>query len=399
MGDEINIDKYLENKNSKIELFPEAIEREFSTINQLKEFIDREVEFWSNCNQGIANDIRNHFNNIKSDFNYFFYCYNQNNEYNANDYLNRVLNNLGYKRFPVVFSETQIGKFIMEQYNISYQYANAAIEYLFISSNSLSNISNKEYFEGILEAYKYKNQEIAFTKLEDNFDESILDIKEKIIKTHDNLYRVSHEYHQNLIESYNDFSGDISSWRDTIKSEVESYLNEKRSTFKDLEISYKEKLKLEAPIDYWDKLCNEYNEKGKIWTTVAIITSVVMIILLMIILYKVPSQLNVTLDSFSFQSLRATLILALLVSIGVYLIRLFTKLALSAYHLSRDAKERYQLTYVYLSLINEGKISDQDRTIVLQALFSRADTGLLKGDSSPTLPDGIFNQLTNLTMK
>lgn len=399
MGDEINIDKYLENKNSKIELFPETIEREFTTINQLKEFIDREVEFWGNCNQGRANEIKNHFNNIKSDLNYFFNYYNQNNEYNANDYLNRVLNNLGYKRFPVVFSETQIGKFIMEQYNISYQYANAAIEYLFISNSSLSNISNKEYFEGILEAYKYKNQEIAFTKLEDNFDESILNIKEKIIKTHDNLYRVSQEYHQNLIESYNDFSGDISSWRDTIKSEVESYLNEKVNKFKDLEISYKEKLKLEAPIDYWDKLYNEYNKKGKTWTTVAVITSVVMIILLMIILYNVPSQLNVTLDSFSFQSLRATLILALLVSIGVYLIRLFTKLALSAYHLSRDAKERYQLTYVYLSLINESKISDQDRTIVLQALFSRADTGLLKGDSSPTLPDGIFNQLTNLTMK
>ena len=52
-----------------------------------------------------------------------------------------------------------------------------------------------------------------------------------------------------------------------------------------------------------------------------------------------------------------------------------------------------------MSLINEGKISDQDRTIVLQALFSRADTGLLKGDSSPTLPDGILNQLTKLTMK
>ena len=91
-------------------------------------------------------------------------------------------------------------------------------------------------------------------------------------------------------------------------------------------------------------------KKGKIWTTIAVITSVIIIMLLMIILYNVPSQLNVTLDSFSFQSLRATLILALLVSIGVYLIRLFVKLALSAYHLSRDAKERYQLTYVYLSL-------------------------------------------------
>ncbi len=124
-----------------------------------------------------------------------------------------------------------------------------------------------------------------------------------------------------------------------------------------------------------------------------------MMILLMIILYNVPSQLDVSLDSFSFQSLRATLILALLVSIGVYLIRLFVKLALSAYHLSRDAKERYQLTYVYLSLINEGKISEKDRTIVLQSLFSRADTGLLKGDSSPTLPDGMINQLTKLLSK
>ena len=263
MGKEINIDKYLENKNAKIELFPEKIEREFTTINQLKVFVDGEVEFWSQCNEGRANEIRSHFNNIKSDLNYFFNFYNKNSEYNANDYLNRVLKNLGCKRFPLVFSETQIGKFILEQYNVSYQYANAAVDYLFNTSNSLSNISNKEYFKGVLEAYKYRNQEIAFTKLEDNFDESILDIKEKIIKTHDNLYKVSKEYHQNLIESYNDFSGDISNWRDTIKSEVESYLKEKVSTFKDLEISYKEKLKLEAPIDYWDKLCNEYNKERK----------------------------------------------------------------------------------------------------------------------------------------
>ncbi|WP_278320685.1 DUF6161 domain-containing protein [Clostridium tertium] len=191
----------------------------------------------------------------------------------------------------------------------------------------------------------------------------------------------------------------MNNWRDIIKSEVETYLKDKVNTFKDLEISYKEKLKLEAPIDYWNKLHNEYNKKGKIWTVVAVITSVIMMILLMIILYNVPSQLDVSLDSFSFQSLRATLILALLVSIGVYLIRLFVKLALSAYHLSRDAKERYQLTYVYLSLINEGKISEKDRTIVLQSLFSRADTGLLKGDSSPTLPDGMINQLTKLLSK
>lgn len=73
MGEEeINIDKYLENKDTKIVLFPEEIEREITTINQLKNLIDGEVEFWSQCTEGKANDIRNHFNSIKSYLNYFF---------------------------------------------------------------------------------------------------------------------------------------------------------------------------------------------------------------------------------------------------------------------------------------------------------------------------------------
>ena len=41
------------------------------------------------------------------------------------------------------------------------------------------------------------------------------------------------------------------------------------------------------------------------------------------------------------------------------------------------------------------KVSIQimDREIILQSLFSRADTGLLKGDSSPTMPDGLLGQI------
>ena len=399
VGEENNIDKYLENRETKIVLFPEQIEREFTTINQLQDFIDGEVEFWSQCNEGKVTEIRNYFSDIKSNLNYFLNSYNQNNQYNANDYFERVLNSLRNKRFPLVFSETQIAKFILEQYRVSFRRANGVIEYIFSIDDNFSYLSNKEHFEGVLEAYRYRNQEIEFTKLEDNFDESIMEIKEKIIRTHDNLYKISKEYKENLKESYSGFSSLISNWRDETKNEVERYLKDKFNTFEDLERAYKEKLKLEAPIDYWDKLNNEYNQKGKTWTIAAISTSAIMMGLLMIILYNIPSQLNVTLDRFNFQSLRATLILTVLISIGIYLIRLFVKLALSSYHLSRDAKERYQLTYVYLALINEGKISEQDRNIVLQALFSRADTGLLKGDSSPTLPDGMINQITKLISK
>lgn len=49
---------------------------------------------------------------------------------------------------------------------------------------------------------------------------------------------------------------------------------------------------------------------------------------------------------------------------------------------------------LYLQLV-EGKpsVAEKDREIVLQSLFSRADTGLLKGDSSPSFPDGSLTSI------
>ena len=68
------------------------------------------------------------------------------------------------------------------------------------------------------------------------------------------------------------------------------------------------------------------------------------------------------------------------------LVRTLSRLTYSAFHLMRDAQERTQLTYLYLSLINEKKIDEASREIILQALFSRAETGLLAGESGPTMP-------------
>jgi hypothetical protein len=41
---------------------------------------------------------------------------------------------------------------------------------------------------------------------------------------------------------------------------------------------------------------------------------------------------------------------------------------------------------MYLALIKEKAIEPKEREIVLQALFSRADTGLLKTEGGPTMP-------------
>jgi hypothetical protein len=52
----------------------------------------------------------------------------------------------------------------------------------------------------------------------------------------------------------------------------------------------------------------------------------------------------------------------------------------------RDAQEREQLTYLYLSLTDEAAIDKESRHIVLQALFSRSETGLLAQEHGPTMP-------------
>lgn len=77
----------------------------------------------------------------------------------------------------------------------------------------------------------------------------------------------------------------------------------------------------------------------------------------------------------------------------IYLLRIFIKLALSAFHLSRDANERLQLTHQYLALREVGVLEEKHREIIIQSLFSRAETGLLKGDSSPSFPSGLLNQI------
>lgn len=67
-------------------------------------------------------------------------------------------------------------------------------------------------------------------------------------------------------------------------------------------------------------------------------------------------------------------------------IKKFGSLATSSFHLQRDAIERRRLTHVYMSLLREDAIKPEERSLVLQSIFSRADTGLIRGDG-PTMPE------------
>ncbi len=65
--------------------------------------------------------------------------------------------------------------------------------------------------------------------------------------------------------------------------------------------------------------------------------------------------------------------------------RLFTKLYLSQHHLLQDAEERAVMTTTYLALTHENAASDEDKKIILGALFRPTADGLIKEDGPSEL--------------
>ncbi len=155
-----------------------------------------------------------------------------------------------------------------------------------------------------------------------------------------------------------------------------------------LEAAYSKKLQLEGPALHWKHLSRFYLWWGWGLLVSSLLLGVVAIGGLLWLLFQADTIVILNENKLSLSTIRASLILIAATSMAGYLLHLFTKLAISCFHLSRDYRERFQLTNVFLALLREGDVNcdDQVKQIVMQALFSRSDTGLLKGDHSFKMP-------------
>tara|TARA_R110001583_G_scaffold10344_3_gene47689 strand:- start:2537 stop:3778 length:1242 start_codon:yes stop_codon:yes gene_type:complete len=152
----------------------------------------------------------------------------------------------------------------------------------------------------------------------------------------------------------------------------------------DLESTYEEKLRLEKPAMYWKNAADKYRGQGRVWAGILLVLLLAGLSALSVFFLQwvAGKELGLTLNS-----LQGITIFGTFGAVFAYLIRVVSRLAFSSFHLMRDAEEREQLTYLYLSLTKEAEMNKESRDLVLQALFSRTDSGLLSGDSSPTMPN------------
>lgn len=172
------------------------------------------------------------------------------------------------------------------------------------------------------------------------------------------------------------------------ESEYTERLNKADERIAALEEAYSKKLQLEGPAQYWKHLSRFYLGWGWGLLALSLVLGGGAIGALLWLLFQTDTIVIFNEDKLSLSTIRASLILIAATSMAGYLLHLFTKLAISCFHLSRDYRERFQLTNVFLAFLHDGdvKCDDQVKQIVMQALFSRSDTGLLKGEHSFKMP-------------
>lgn len=252
-----------------------------------------------------------------------------------------------------------------------------------------------DFFQGYLIAYEYINHDKTdINKRRSSEVKSLNQLRDQLV-----------EKHNELIGKVDKFEGDLTHWKLTTETDFSEWYASQKTFINDtvlahsknfheqlsnwidkhteLENQFREKLRFDGAATYWGNKVKIFREQGY-WFAGGLLVLLVLGIGLFSKFFL--GWLSGQPTGLGLQSIEGVLIFATILSSYAFLIKSLSKMTFSSFHLMRDAEEREQLTHLYLSL-REGKEDDpESRKIVLQALFSRSDTGLLAGEHSPTMP-------------
>ncbi len=264
-----------------------------------------------------------------------------------------------------------------------------------------TNLNNRNDFIGALLAYEFdlkgkseiterrKKEKSSFNKIKNDLRNQLNESENQLTK---HLTKANLDY-KDYINSIDKFKSDkenlFNDWYEG--TEKDKGVKDKIS---DLENTYDELLRLKKPAEYWNKRAEKLRTQG--WISFTALISFVGIIVWSLgeLLWKAPEQIYTSFfGEDKSTAIRWSIIYITFISFMAFCVRAITKVMFSSFHLARDSEERNTLTYFYLSLLNDSSIEKEERQLIIQSLFSRADTGLLKDDSGPTMPNDIAGKL------
>lgn len=315
-----------------------------------------------------------------------------------NNDLSRVSSN-----YPVKFlSDSPETELLVKVYHDSPSYYSGVYQYLI---GNTQHVTDKDHLIGYLLAYEFtakdvsklakridvekKSMDIIRGDFQKNLEESDTHLTDYLAQANQKYIK----YSDKIDEFQNAKEGDYNNWFEKISNELSQFKIDSDKKIKELEELYKEKLKLEAPAKYWSDRAKKLRTEGYWWLGSLITMVVGATVLLVWSLSEISNGVLAKIFQNNGTAIKWSVVFITLISFIAFAIRIFSKLTFSSFHLVRDAEEREQLTYVYLALQKEKGIDETERHLIMQSLFSRADTGLLKDDAGPTMPGSIADKI------
>jgi hypothetical protein len=291
-----------------------------------------------------------------------------------------------YKNVPESFTSAYrflVGQLDSNIYSNRDNYLGAQLACDFVMKN-FSDISSK------LDAEK-----ASLKRLKNDFKKYLSKSENEIVEHLSNAGKKYEEYTGAIDTLKTNKEGLFTKWFEESKKMFEGFDKSSSDTVKNLEKAYNELLSLKSPAKYWNLRAIKLKIEG--WEAIKWLLILVAITCasLYFLLWQTPEGMLLSFIKGEASAIKWSIIYVTFVAFLTFGIRALNKIAFSSFHLARDAEEREQLTFVYLALIKEGVVTNEDRNLILQSLFSRADTGLLKDDSSPAMPTNDLSKLLN----
>ncbi len=347
-----------------------------NSINGIKEHIET-IDDSPELRDNISNYLYGNLSNYRTDDNgKYTYRININSPINSDAnwhfidrfvdfYINRVGNgeylpNAIQNYVSLCKNPTEVGYKLQQSSNYSYYPA------LFMLKNELSpkNVSIKNF--------EQKTLQPAQDKLEQLLQEAG-EAQQQITRfIEEKRKEVQDQVDKNIAKM------------DDYKSKVNDWEAGKHESLNALEETYRNKLQLEAPEKLWNERSKKYRIRAWCWTcglvlAVAILLPVVAWFINS--LHKSPKEVTDKIPLLSEQVLFIGVI-----SFFIYVIRIIVKIVMSNHHIAMEYEQKAALTRFYQALTYEGtEVDDNEKLIIMSALFSKADTGLVKTSESVDL--------------
>lgn len=372
----------------------------FTGISSIYEFVNQQLNGWTKIGDPLPTEFQNtkaYFDRIQKQI--IQLISNPNNDRNSlnsawSQVQQRINRSTNEKPFPYEIPETDFLLHVFRNSPNAFQGA-----YRFITGQFDNLFSNRQFVTGALMAYEFVSKDeteitsrrnaekSSIGKIRNDF-QNYLNESEKQLSEHLSGASKNYQEHLTQITSFKTEREKLfNEWFEKSKNDLGKFNADANKTIKDLETTYEELLRLKKPAEYWNLRAQELKKQG--WRSFNWL--VVLILFTCVTLYSLlwltpEGMLKTFFNDDKSLAIRWSIIFITFISFIAVGIRALMKVTFSSFHLARDAEERERLTYVYLAMVKDKSIDKEDRQLVMQSLFSRAETGLLKDDSSPTMP-------------